>query len=259
VPGYAFNKGVKAARVARERLGLASDGPVSDLLELVETRVGLPVAIFALHSGIAGAYLERPGGSVVLLHGLDPAVRLRFTLAHELGHHELGHGAAVDTAATLYGGGGDAREVQANAFAAELLLPAQLTRAWLEETAPGPVTLENVVRLAAVHGVSAKMACIRIETAGALNDPPRRARLHREIDSGEHTRLAASLNLPEFRDGIAEAREALPRVPERLGGSPLFAYARGEISAADLAAGVGRPPAQVERTMRAFGLRPTDP
>ena len=65
---------------------------------------GSPVAIFALHSGVAGAYLERSEGSVVLQHALDPAVRLRFTLAHELGHHELGHGAAVDTAATLYWG-----------------------------------------------------------------------------------------------------------------------------------------------------------
>ena len=86
------------------------------------------------------------------VNGTHPAVRMRFTLAHEIGHVRCGHdaGVAVDTYETLGGRSTDAREVQANAFAAELLAPAAGVRAMLD----GEPTLEDVVRIAARYGIS---------------------------------------------------------------------------------------------------------
>jgi Zn-dependent peptidase ImmA (M78 family) len=64
-----------------------------------------------------------------------PTARKRFTAAHELGHVALGHlaeGAApTDRDGDLYlfratGGVHEAREVEANRFAAALLMPARL-------------------------------------------------------------------------------------------------------------------------------------
>lgn len=47
--------------------------------------------------------------------------RQRFTIAHELGHYALGHGAKEDV---IYRNGSqDPDEIEANAFAAEILMP----------------------------------------------------------------------------------------------------------------------------------------
>src|SRR5688500_11979055 len=107
----------EAARAARGVPG--EEQPVPDLLALVEQGHGVPVAVLALGAGVAGAYLRRPRGALILLNGTEPAPRLRFTLAHELGHHVLRHGQSVDTPASL---AAPARpvEVEANRFAAEL-------------------------------------------------------------------------------------------------------------------------------------------
>lgn len=52
--------------------------------------------------------------------------RQRFTIAHELGHYVLGHGSKEDV---LYrNGDSDPDEVEANAFAAEILMPKGVIR-----------------------------------------------------------------------------------------------------------------------------------
>ena len=87
---------VAAARVAREELGLGLDQPVHDILRVVEETQRLPVAVLSLGEGVAGAYIVRKGQPFVFLNGSQPVTRQRFTLAHELGHHRLGHAAVVD-------------------------------------------------------------------------------------------------------------------------------------------------------------------
>lgn len=52
--------------------------------------------------------------------------RQRFTIAHELGHYVLGHGSKEDV---LYrNGDSDPDEIEANAFAAEILMPQGVIR-----------------------------------------------------------------------------------------------------------------------------------
>jgi Zn-dependent peptidase ImmA (M78 family) len=242
---------LEAARDARAVLGAPVDAPLPDVLALVEEGHGVPVGVLELDAGIAGAYLPRPRGALILLNGADPVQRLRFTLAHELGHHVLDHERSVDTHAVLRRPV-RAIEVQANAFAAELLVPVAAVLARRPER---PVGLGEVVELAAAFGVSALVALFRLQAAGALPDRARVGRIRAEIEDNAHLDLRHRLHLPDFEDGLSRARERMPRVRP---GSALDAYARGSLGAERLAALVRAPVEDVRTTMRAADLAPPD-
>jgi len=238
-----------AARAARAVLGGAEEAPLDDVLELVERGHGVPVGVLALGPELAGAYLRRPRGALILLNGRDAAARLRFTLAHELGHHVLAHDQRVDTEATLYRSSRPV-EVQANAFAAELLAPVGAVRAWLASRGAPAVGLDEVVALAAEFGVSAPAALFRLVAAGGVSRE-RERRLRSELEEHAHLDLRHRLGLPTFEDGLSRARERMPRVPP---GSALDAYARGELGAERLAAIVRAALDDVLATMRSVDL-----
>jgi len=61
-----------------------------------------------------------------------PEVRRRYTIAHEIGH-VLRHGSPHGAASARGGGGSSAREREADAFAAELLMPRSFMRGAVEE------------------------------------------------------------------------------------------------------------------------------
>lgn len=87
---------------------------------------------------------DEHGKTSIYVRKTDPTNRIRFTVAHELGHHLLGHlddrEEIVDKDSTLYrqpsnpGEISDPRhraEIQANLFAAGLLMPREaVIRAW---------------------------------------------------------------------------------------------------------------------------------
>jgi Zn-dependent peptidase ImmA (M78 family) len=241
-----------AARRARAVLGDAVGEPLADLLALVEEGHGVPVGVLALDAGLAGAYLRRPRGALILLNGADAAPRLRFTLAHELGHHALAHEQSVDTHAALERPA-RAIEIQANRFAAELLVPLPAVAAWLSGRGSSTVGLDDVVELAARFGISAPAALFRLQAAGALGDRSRAARIRAEIDENAHLDLRHRRGLPDLDDGLARARERMPRVRA---GSALDAYARGTLGAERLAALVRATLEDVQATMRAAELAP---
>ena len=195
--GPASKAGVTKARRLREHLGLGLDGPIADLLRVTEDDLGVPVVIpERLPGDLAGAYLPRGGEPVILLNGADAAVRMRFTLAHELAHHRFGDHRQADTHAGLVSPG-HWIEVRANAFAAELLMP-------LPAVADFEPTLEGVVALAGTFGTSLLASAIRLETAGLVT--PEEAQTLKEGLEG------APAPAP-FEDGIAAARRSLPRWP----------------------------------------------
>ncbi|MDP8967844.1 MAG: ImmA/IrrE family metallo-endopeptidase, partial [Actinomycetota bacterium] len=178
--GLDTNIGAKRARETRALAGLPDEAPVACLLTFVERELGVPVIVARLHEGVAGC-CWRDGDRVVLwVNGAQPVVRQRFTLAHELGHVRCGHvaGVAVDTYATLAGHTTDSLEVQANAFAAELLAPAVGVRALVAGREP---TLEDVVLTAARYGISAIAALYRLDTLGFSR---RTGLLKREVEEG---------------------------------------------------------------------------
>ena len=217
MPGKDTNIGAKRARETRAELSGDPAGPLACLLTAVEDELGIPVVVAALPQDVAGA-CWRDGDRVVLwVNGTEPVVRQRFTLAHELGHVRCRHaaGVPVDTFETLAGRTTDAREIQANAFAAELLAPAAGVRAAVN----GEPGLDDVARLAARSGMSTIAALIRFKTLGLLAEP---APLERAIEAGEQNAVYERLALPWLEDGLARVDpERLPRVPPMLDGSLL--------------------------------------
>lgn len=217
MPGLDTNIGAKRARELRAELGLGPGEPAACLLTTVEDELGIPVVVAALPEGIAGC-CWRDGERVLLwVNGVEAPVRRRFTLAHELGHLRCGHDARVpvDTVATLAGKTTDAREIQANAFAAELLAPA----AGVRELVDGDPTLEHVVVLAARYGISTIAALYRLTT---LRLTGRAAVLKDELDEGLHEQLWRHLGLAPYDDELARIeRRDLPRLSPALAGSVL--------------------------------------
>jgi Zn-dependent peptidase ImmA (M78 family) len=234
-----------AARHARVEMGYGLEGPLPDLLEAIEGPGGAQVVVVDLGADVAGACIQRPGLVLLFVNGGQAPVRQRFTLAHEFGHRCLGHASVVDRDIDVFDAR-DASEIAANYFAAEFLIPCEAARRWAEGRAPG---LDAVVALASAYGVSARMARIRLETCGALDDPELVARLDEEIADNLHFALAAHLRLADLRDGLAAAAATMPRLPPALHGSPLGGLLAGDLTLAQAAARSGRAPEELQRAL----------
>lgn len=94
--------------------------------------LGLAVYSAELPEGVSGMLLKEPAygsksGFVIFTEAREPAVRQRFTAAHEIGHFELHKeliGSGVSENYLLRSDGLSSRiEVEANRFAADLLMP----------------------------------------------------------------------------------------------------------------------------------------
>jgi Zn-dependent peptidase ImmA (M78 family) len=243
---------MRAARRARVEMGYRLDEPLPDLLAAIEGPGGAQVVVLDLGEDVAGACIQRPGLALVFVNGGQVPARQRFTLAHEFGHRRLGHASVVDRPADVFGGGErDPAEVAANYFAAEFLVPCPAARRCAAGRAIG---LDDVVRLAAEFGVSARMARIRLETCGALRDARLIARLDDEIAGGLHLGLATHLGLNDLDDGLARAAAAMPRLPPALRSTPLGAVLAGDLTVEEAAARSGVTPEQLRRALRRMGL-----
>lgn len=251
--GRDTNVGAKRAREARAALGLHDGAALPCVLTAVERDLGLPVVVAALHGGVAGC-CWRDGERVVLwVNGTQAVVRRRFTLAHELGHVRCGHAGAVavDTYETLAGHTTDSREVQANAFAAELLAPAAGVRAAVAGREP---TLDDVVLIAAHYGISAIAAVYRLDTLGLSR---RAGVLKREVEDGLVEAVWARLAPAVVDDALAALRaEDLPRLSPALAGGALAALVGGRTAVGDAANAAGLAPERLAHGVGAIGLTP---
>ncbi len=247
-----------AARTARHEFGLGLDQPVHDLLAVVEETAGLPVGVLALSDGVAGVYIERRERAFVFVNGNQALARQRFTLAHELGHHRLAHGAVVDGVDAVEGRSTDPREQQANAFAGEFLAPEQALREWMEARGEPLLTVEVLVRIAAWFAISAPAAYVRLIESEVLQRASQKRDLKRALDRGQHKGLEQSLGVRAVEDQLAQIQRenALPRLPALLRENALAAYAAGLIDLDRLAQIVARDRDTVGQAMSAMGIEP---
>ncbi|MDE0101568.1 MAG: ImmA/IrrE family metallo-endopeptidase [Bryobacterales bacterium] len=120
-------------------------------------------------------FLYREGGEAVIGVNQDQAaVRQRFTIAHELGHlllheHSLVHvdrGFRVRLRNGASREGTDKDEMEANRFAAELLMPTVFLRTDLEEWELDLADDRQLRALAKRYGVSTQALAIRLNTLG---------------------------------------------------------------------------------------------
>jgi Zn-dependent peptidase ImmA (M78 family) len=165
--GSSRQAGENAALALRQRLGLGNDAV--DLEDVAAQRDAL---VFRHAFGDAapdGMYLYDGQDALIVVNASKPAQRQRFTLAHELGHHELhrvrGPMRVIDVdAPDSYAADGtkDPDEVAANAFAAHLLLPATALAQSLGTKRNRQVTIADIVDLIRRFRVSWEMTCWRL-------------------------------------------------------------------------------------------------
>ena len=152
---------------------------------------GAPIDVFALaeregirvvrqsfeDSNISGVLVRRDDASVIGINASHHPNRQRFTLAHELAHHVL-HAqhptVYVDDMTVHFRGEGyhppqRTEEVEANAFAAELLMPEALLREDLKSGSIDALDEVAVRRLARKYGVSAQAVTIRLAELGLVS------------------------------------------------------------------------------------------
>lgn len=124
--------GARAAYKLHLRTDTPMDDPI-DVFSIIEReRIWL---VFQPLQNVLGAYQHGPDSPGIIINSRHPPSLQRFTAAHELGHHVLQHVAAVDDRARIEGTarGLDRREVAAQAFAADFLMPLPLVNRTLRD------------------------------------------------------------------------------------------------------------------------------
>lgn len=155
--GIAHGDVVRTARTVRKAWDLPS-GPVVHLVRHLEAR-GIVVAGMPTVDSVAiDAFSAAPHGRpVIALSEKGNPMRRRFSVAHELGHLLLHPHPAP---------GSPAHERQANAFAAEFLMPAAEIRPLL----PSPVDIPVLKQIADGYGVSVAALLYRGKDLGTYAD-----------------------------------------------------------------------------------------
>ncbi|WP_407543391.1 ImmA/IrrE family metallo-endopeptidase (plasmid) [Deinococcus radiomollis] len=143
--------------------------------------LGLDVREGDFEGRISGFLYQDGARTVIGINRSHGAARRRFTLAHEIGHYMLHSRTTtfVDHATpptvlrrdTKSSEGTDAREVEANTFAAELLMPANFIAHDFEtiDLATEPELL--IQEFAQRYDVSVQAMTIRLVRLGHLEDP----------------------------------------------------------------------------------------
>lgn len=132
----------------------------------IEVRWDNPFAIDDTNlRGASGCYVKNPGGRpIITCARSEPPVRQRFTIAHELGHHFFDHGDNFrDTNQTFNVYNHAPVEVEANAFAAALLMPYRYV--WADFTNG---RARDVRALAERYGVSQVAMMYRLKNLGIV-------------------------------------------------------------------------------------------
>ncbi|CAN5472197.1 hypothetical protein BH11ARM1_BH11ARM1_07670 [soil metagenome] len=149
---------------------------------------GIEVRESALDDSLSGFLIRNDDGQVFIgVNASNGTARKRFTVAHELGHYFLHDrmSAYIDEYAGRFKvmtrdevstEGTDVREIEANRFAAELLMPEQSIRRDIEHH--GHVDLFNedddpdsvIKTLADRYGVSVRAMTIRLERLGYVSE-----------------------------------------------------------------------------------------
>jgi predicted secreted protein len=106
------------------RLGIEVEWPVDIFGVIEDTQIWLR---FGELENLFGFFQRAEDVAGISVHSGHPLSLQRFTAAHEYGHYVLGHVFSQDGDTELYGSGDlPAQEIQAQAFAAEFLMPLAL-------------------------------------------------------------------------------------------------------------------------------------
>jgi Zn-dependent peptidase ImmA (M78 family) len=150
-------------------------GPPVDV-HAIARKLNIHVIEADLGHDVSGLLVRTPGQQIsICIQYKDSSVRKRFTIAHELAHHLLGHqfeagshvhvdrGNFISQRGVRASQGVDPKEVEANQFAAALLMPSGWVRAVAAEMQKGgPLVDHHVTELAKRFQVSEQAMTIRL-------------------------------------------------------------------------------------------------
>lgn len=272
----AIQQGQRVASEERQRLGLGVS-PINDLIEVFESQ-GVRTGMVSLPDNISGLTLwDNRIGIFVVINRDHSALRRRFSLAHEYAHVliDRDRSGAISRAENR----AELLEVRANAFAAELMMPAEgvaqfiqtlgkggASRAQIavfdetevvqveQRSAPGSqdIQLYDVALLAHHFGVSRISALYRLKNL-RLIDERELQDLKAQEDSGAGKAMAdflatdIAINEPDSRDEFRR----------RFLGLALEANRREEITQSkfnELASMVGMQRQDVRRALHSAGF-----
>jgi Zn-dependent peptidase ImmA (M78 family) len=115
-----------------------------------------------------GFYLRQDDALGICLNAAHPETLQRYTCAHELGHHLLGHASNLDNAADIdrLGGGTPAQERAAQVFAGNFLMPLGLVNRVLRRLGlyDEPLSASDVYQVSRELDVSYTAAVWRLRT-----------------------------------------------------------------------------------------------
>lgn len=150
-------------------------------VDQVAKHLGLRVELADLGPDVSGLLVTKDDRSHIFVHEDHAPKRQRFTIAHEVGHFVLGHqftdgehvhvdrGNFISQRGPRASAGIDPREIEANQFAASLLMPERLVRQKVATIAgEGPLLDHHVSLLAEECNVSDQAMTIRLTSMGLL-------------------------------------------------------------------------------------------
>lgn len=108
-------------------------------------------------TNVAAYYMEHKGAHIIVVNNKATYERQRFSILHELGHFILKHGAILFAFTSDKNGHPHWQEVQANAFAAEVLMPK------LHLMRMGHLSVQQIMKICKV---SREAATIRAQEFG---------------------------------------------------------------------------------------------
>ena len=165
---------VSFAQAQGERLAKQFAG-ASDRIDVkaIAESLGIQVIEADLGDKVSGLLVTNPVHVTICVQQSDSPTRKQFTIAHELGHHVLGHhfeegnhvhvdhGNIISQRGALASQGVDKKEIEANQFAASLLMPSAAVRTCITKLGRA-LTDADVTELADAFGVSEQAMTIRL-------------------------------------------------------------------------------------------------
>lgn len=239
--------GQKAADDFRHEFGLGTE-PIANMARLIEQKVSVGVAY--VHTSMPGHGMTmRFGERYLMAVGCTQhPMRLRSTLAHELGHLRLG---SVDR--PLSHSDWDARtpeEIQADAFARHLLVPLGAVSAAARKSEPTTALLSDLVQK---YKASPSIVAIQLRDTGVID-----LETCREWSGLSAGRLAAQFGWHSEYASLA-SETGMPRAPQALLARAIEGYRWGLVTPASIARLEGlRDPRLVAAQLEADGIVPLE-
>ncbi|MFJ7095871.1 helix-turn-helix domain-containing protein [Streptomyces mirabilis] len=205
----AERQGKRLAEQVRRDLGLGSY-ELGDLPGLIERHFAVDVALSPLGTATDGLCVHGDGVALIVASTDFSQGHVRFTLAHEFGHHLLGDPRDVINEGERDMFADDLQERRVNAFAGHLLTPEEGIRETLGWLSDGRVTERSLVALMEQFGVSLAALVYQLCVMGLIT-----------YDQGRQLRTQGAHNLVARHSSVAPTGAGVTvrhtvRAPERL-------------------------------------------